>query len=138
VGLQPSAEEKSGTASGDGRGTALQEIGVYGNPIDIRNKQDNHTAELYVDEAVVEQFKNYKDFDKEALKNQWTWWRVGVEYDFKPVAEHKSLFRNIRNTLMITMLMFGWVYAYEAQIADLAKELKKYIKNNAVNPSRRR
>jgi hypothetical protein len=82
-------------------------------------------AELHVDEAVVDQFKNYKDYDKEALKNQWTWWRVSVDYDFKPVAEHTSLFRNLRATLLITMLSFGWIYAYQSQIADLGKELKK-------------
>jgi hypothetical protein len=81
---------------------------VFVEPVDIRNQQDfdMKSTELYVDEKVVEEYKNWRSADRDYLEGHWTWWKAEVDYDFQPMKRHQFYFRTIRNLLSLGMILF--------------------------------
>lgn len=88
------------------RGNAIYEPGTYTTPYDVLNNQSSEFTELYIDEKTAEEFKNFKQVDKDYLESQWTWWRSPVIYDFVPFKEHSTFFKYIRNLMLFFMVFF--------------------------------
>jgi hypothetical protein len=77
--------------------------GEFANPRDIRGEEHSESAELFVDEGSVEEFKNMKVDDWKYYLSNWTWWRAEVIYDLVPFTEHSMLFRYIKYLLIFLM-----------------------------------
>ena len=90
------------------RANSLAEAGVYVEPFAIREQGPNEgkTVELYVDESVVQDYKNYKAMDRDYLEGPWTWWTAKVETEYRPLMKHKLWFQTIRNLSIILILFY--------------------------------
>lgn len=80
--------------------------GQYLDPTEVRNEEAPETAEQYVDERSVEEYKNFKAEDWKYYLGNWTWWRAEVSYDFEPFAQHRQMFRYLKLVLIGAMLTY--------------------------------
>ena len=83
--------------------------GEYLDPTDVRNEEAPESAEQFVDERAVEEFKNFKIDDWKYYLGNWTWWKAEVSYDFKPFIEHIQFFRYLKYILSATMLTYLFI-----------------------------
>ena len=75
-------------------------------PSDVREEEAPETAELFVDERIVEEFKNFKQEDWKYYLADWTWWRAEVVYDVGIFSEHSQLFRYLKYILIAYMVFY--------------------------------
>ena len=94
----------------------------------MREQQNPDPAELYVDERVVSEFKNFREEDREYLEGPTTWWRVPVTYDFVPFTQFAELFRAIRGFLLIFMFAFFVQHTMQKRAGDAVKKLTGYAR----------
>jgi curved DNA-binding protein CbpA len=116
------------------RGTALSYPGEYLDPTEVRNEEAPETAEQYVDERVVEEFKNFKQDDWRYYLSNWTWWRAEVSYEFMPANEHGGFFRYIKYLLVASMLTYLAVQFSGCLKTTEFSVFQRYLKNGKVAP----
>lgn len=94
--------------------------------MEMREQQNPDPAELYVDERVVREFKNFREADREHIEGPTTWWRVPVTYEFVPFTQYSKLFRAIRSFLFLFMVAFFVQHAAQKHAGDIVRRLTGY------------
>lgn len=88
------------------RGTGLGYSGEFCKPTDVRGREHQESAELFVDEHTVNAFKNMKIDDWRYYLGDWTWWKAEVTYEFKPFTDNSMLFRYLKYLTVFFMTYY--------------------------------
>jgi len=73
----------------------------------------------------VQEYKNFREPDREHIERPTTWWRVPITYEFVPFTQYAHLFRTLRGFLLFFMVVFYFQYCVQDHANTLVRSLTR-------------